>query len=199
MLKSYDSPTPRNSLLGLWDQLIGPGATLAENTVILVSAIAGTIAAALRLGLLEFNILHIVVGAVLGFDIIGGSVCNATDTTKRWYHRPEVSWVQHITFVLLHLGHVAIVAWLFQSRGGFDWNYFSTVSICLLFATIAVLVVPAYLKRPVAVGLYLVSIAIGFYTVGLTTGLEWFIPALFLKLLIGHLVPERSHAKQYDI
>jgi hypothetical protein len=194
MLESSELPIPRSGLFGLWDRLIGPGATLAENTLILVSSITGAIATALRLGLLEFDILHVVVGAVIGFDIIGGAVCNATDTTKRWYHRPEVSWVQHIAFVLPHLVYVAIVAWLFQSRAGFDWNYFSTVSICLLFATIVVLVVPAYLKRPVAASLYLVAMAVGLYTVGLTTGLEWFIPALFLKLLIGHLVPEQLHS-----
>lgn len=194
MVENSDLPIPRSGLFGLWDRLIGPGATVAENTLILVSSISGSIAAVLRLRLLEFDILHLVVGAIIGFDIIGGAVCNATDTTKRWYHRPRVSWVQHIAFVLPHLGHVAIIAWLFQSRAGFDWNYFSTVSICLLLATIVVLVVPTYLKRPVAAGLYLVTMAVGFYTVGLTTGLEWFIPALFLKLLIGHLVPEQLHS-----
>jgi len=194
MVKRDALPRPRSGLLGLWDRLIGPGATLAETTLILVSALTGTIAAALRLGLLEFDLLHVAVGAVLGFDILGGAVCNATDTTKRWYHRPEVRWVQHMAFVLPHLVYVALVAWLFQSRAGFDWNYFSTVSICLLFATIVVLVVPAYLKRPVAMGLYLVAMAVGLYTVGLTTGLEWFIPALFLKLLIGHLVPEQLYS-----
>jgi hypothetical protein len=103
--------------------------------------------------------------------------------------------VQHMAFVLPHLVYVALVAWLFQNRVGFDWHYFSTVSLCLLLATSVVLVVPADLKRPVAAGLYLVALAVGLYTVGLTTGLEWFLPALYLKLLLGHLVPEQGHGQ----
>jgi hypothetical protein len=195
MLKSSDLLIPRSGLYGLWDRLIGPGATPAENILIVTSSIAGALAAALWLWGLEFDSLRLVIGAVLGFDIIGGAICNATDTTKRWYHRPEVKWIQHIAFVLPHLIHVAIVSWLFQESIKFSWNYFSSISAYLIFATVIVLVVPNYLKRPVAAGLYLIGIAIGFYGVASTPGLEWFIPALFLKLLTGHLVPDRSHCQ----
>ena len=38
--------------------------------------------------------------------------------------------------------------------------------------------------------MYLLGVGLGLYQVGQTLGMEWFIPALFLKLLIGHLVPE---------
>lgn len=195
MAENSDFFTPRNGLIGLWDRLIGPGATPAENTLIIISSIIGTLAAALRLWLLGFNSLHLAVGAVLGFDIIGGVVCNATDTTKRWYHRSEATWIQHITFVSLHLIHVALVSWLFRDPTSFDWNYFGSISSCLLFSAAIVLATPNYLKRPIAAGLYLVAIAIGLYRVGSTPGVEWFVPALFLKLLIGHLVPEQLHSR----
>jgi hypothetical protein len=120
MTESCDLLIPRGGLVGLWDRLIGPGATPAENTLIVISSISGALAAALWLWLLEFDSLHLAVGAILGFDIIGGAVCNATDTTKRWYHRPEATWVQHLAFVFPHLIHVAIVSWLFRDIGRFD-------------------------------------------------------------------------------
>lgn len=195
MAENSDLLIPRSGLVGLWDRLIGPGATPAENTLIVISSIIGTLAAALRLWSLGFDSLHLAVIAVVGFDIIGGAVCNATDTTKRWYHRPEATWVQHIAFVLLHLIHVAIVSWLFRDPAGFDWIYFGSISSYLLFAAAIVLATPNYLKRPIAAGLYLIAIAIGLYGFGSTLGAEWFIPALFLKLLIGHLVPEQLHSR----
>ncbi|MEP0921390.1 hypothetical protein [Leptolyngbya sp. FACHB-711] len=191
MAKDFGSLVPRSGLAGLWDRLIGPGATPAENTLIVVSSIAGTFGAVLRLWWLGFDPLHLVIGAILSFDILGGAVCNATDTTKRWYHRPEVTWVQHLAFVLLHLTHVAIVSWLFRDSPQFDWHYFGLISSYLLIATLVVVSVRSYLKRPIAAGLYLVVIAIELYGISPTPGIEWFIPTLFLKLLIGHLVPEQ--------
>lgn len=195
MADCSDLPTPRRGLFGLWDRLIGPGATKAENALIIISSIIGALWATARLWFLGFDVKHLVVGAIIGFDIIGGAVCNATDTTKRWYHRPEVTWIQHVAFVLPHLIHVSLVSWLFRNVVGFDWNYFGSISSYLLFATAVVLVVPNYLKRPVAAGLFLIAIAIEFYGVGITLGIEWFTPALFLKLLIGHLVPEQLHSR----
>jgi hypothetical protein len=195
MAQSSNILIPRSGLAGLWDRIVGPGATPAENTLIVLSSIIGAFAVALQLSSQGFDSLHIAVGAILGFDIIGGAVCNATDTTKRWYHRPEATWVQHIAFVLPHLLHVAMVSWLFRGSIGFDWNYFGSISSYLFFATVIVLVIPSYLKRPVAAGLYLIVIAIGLYKVGSTLGVEWFIPALFLKLLMGHIVPEQLHSR----
>jgi hypothetical protein len=194
MAESSNLLIPRSGLAGLWDRIIGPGATPAENTLIVISCTVGAIAVASQLWSQDFDSLHIAVGSVLGFDIIGGAVCNATNTTKRWYHRPEATWIQHIAFVFPHLIHVAIVSWLFRDPVSFDWDYFGSISSYLLFAAAIVLATPIYLKRPIAAGLYLIAIAIGLYRVGSTIGVEWFIPALFLKLLIGHLVPEQLHS-----
>lgn len=195
MAKSSHLLIPCSGLGGLWDRLIGPGATPAENILIITSSITGAFAAALWLWWLGFDNLHLAVGAVLGFDIIGGAICNATDTTKRWYHRPAATWVHHIAFVLPHLIHIAIVSWLFRESTKFDWSYFGYISSCLIISAIIVLAVTSYLKRPVAAGLYLIAVAVGLYKVGSTLGVEWFVPALFLKLLIGHLVPEQLHGR----
>ena len=190
MTKEYGLLIPRSGLAGLWDRFIGPNATPAENTLIIASAIAGAAAAAWRLSSLGFDGFPLAVGAFLGFDVIGGAVCNTTDTTKRWYHRPEVTWIQHAAFILPHLAYIAAVAWLFSSSSKFDWYYFELMSAYLMVATAVVLAAPVYLKRPTATVVYLLAVGLGLYQAGSTSGMEWFVPALFLKLLVGHLVPE---------
>lgn len=192
MIPYSDLPNPRVGLLGLWDRLIGPGASLAENTLILVGSVLGGVLAVLFLVPHNSSTALLIVGGLLGLDLIGGAVANATNTTKQWYHRPSVGVRQHLAFISLHLTHIAVLAWFF--RGG-DVQFFMLFSFTLLTATGVVFAVPIYLKRPVAAGLYLSAILLGLYAVTPTTGLEWFVPALFLKLLVGHLVPERTHNK----
>lgn len=191
MAQHPDLPALRPGLSGLWDGLIGPGATPAENILVLLGALLGGSLAVLLLAYHNAPAPLLVVGGFLGLDLIGGAVANATDTTKRWYHRPGVGVVQHLTFILPHLAHILAVAWLF--RGGDGW-FFALFSLTLLSAAGTVLAVPTYLKRPVAAGLYLGAVALGLYAVTPTTGLEWFVPVLFFKLLVGHLVPEKPHS-----
>jgi hypothetical protein len=45
----------------------------------------------------------------------------------------------------------------------------------------------------VAFTFYLGAIFINGSRFGLMVGLEWFVPAFFLKLLIGYLLPERPY------
>lgn len=190
MMEKSGLLVPRSGLAGLWDRFIGPNATPAENTLIIASALLGAVAVAWRLSLLGFDGFPLGVGAFLGLDVIGGAVCNTTNTTKRWYHRPEATWIQHTVFILPHLAYIAAVAWLFSSSPGFDWHYFGLMSAYLMIAAAVVLATPVYLKRPMATVMYLFAVGLGLYQVGSTSGMEWFIPALFLKLLVGHLVPE---------
>lgn len=134
-------------------------------------------------------VLLLVVGGLLGLDVIGGAVANATETTKCWYHRLGVGLPQHFAFIAVHLIHVFAIAWIFR---GNDLKFFALFGLALLVAAVTVLAAPPYLKRPVAAGLYLGAVALGLYAATPTVGLEWFVPALFLKLLVGHLVPEKS-------
>ncbi|MEM8848947.1 MAG: hypothetical protein AAGE03_02820 [Pseudomonadota bacterium] len=93
-----------------------------------------------------------------------------------------------MTFIGLHVCHIALVAMLFRGPD-VDWAYGLIVSGLLLVCAIVVVTAPQLLKTPVATMLYLVAVAVGLYWLGLTPGLEWFLPALFLKLLIGHAAP----------
>ena len=192
MIHHPDLLSPRVGLLGLWDRLIGPGATPAENTLVVVSSLLGGVLAVLFMSPYNSSTVLLIVGGFLGLDLIGGAVANATNTTKQWYHRPSVGIRRHLAFISLHLTHIAVLAWLF--RGG-DIQFFVLFGLVLLTAAGVVLAVPTYLKRPVAAGLYLGAILLSLYAVTPTVGFEWFVPALFLKLLVGHLVPEWTHDK----
>ena len=183
---------PRSGPLGWLDQLIGPGATPAEITLQLLPPIAAMIAApayALTLPM-EWSGWQLGVISVLGFDLVGGVLTNATSAAKRWYHRPGQGWRQHLAFVMLHFVHIAVVA-LFL-RGG-DWPFFFAISGYLLGASVLILRVPRYLQRPVALGLYGLSSLGDRYCWMPTPGMEWFLSLFFLKLLVSHLLYETPY------
>lgn len=181
-------PTPRRGLLGAWDRFVGPGMTQGELRLVLSASVMAAVLAGLHVGGLGMGWPLALVAAVIAFDVIGGAVCNATDTTKRWYHRPGTRAKDHFSFIALHILHIFLVAALFRGSG-VDWGYFLAISAWLLISAALVIRVPEMLKSPVAVLLYLAGLATTLYGVGLTPGLEWFVPALFLKLLVGHAVP----------
>lgn len=188
MVSSSAIPAPRPGLLGSWDRFVGPGMPWDENLLVIGYGIVGGIMAAWALALQGANIWLVALGAVIALDVIGGAVCNVTETTKRWYHRPGVTIAEQASFISLHILHIAIVAWAFRGEG-FDTLYALTLSACLLVAMATVLATPKRLKLPVAVTFYLIAIGMVLCWLGATPGLEWFVPALFVKLLIGHLVP----------
>ncbi|MBN2003500.1 MAG: hypothetical protein JXA21_09105 [Anaerolineae bacterium] len=131
-----------------------------------------------------------VLAALVAVDVVGGIVTNATSTAKRWYHRAGQGFRQHFGFVALHLAHIFLVAWLFR---GMDWGFFGLASAYLLGATLIILKTPLYLQRPVALFLFALSIPFNRYGFFPTAGLEWFIPFLFLKLLVSHVLKEEPY------
>lgn len=187
-------PPPRSGLLGHWDRFVGPGMTAGETSLVIAAAVIGTLAAALHLALSGSTVLQILIGGLIAFDVIGGAVCNCTDTTKRWYHRSGQTFADQFGFVALHVLHIALIAVIFRGDG-VDFVYAGLASAWLLVSAYATMASPSLLKNPVAVSCYLIALAMMFYVLGPTSGMEWFLPALFVKLLIGHAVPpERTDA-----
>lgn len=185
-------PVPRAGLAGQWDSFIGPGATRAETWLILGASIFGVAlplfyAVSYNPG---WSILQIIVAVCIGLDLWGGVVANATSTTKRWYHRPGQGFTQHLLFVCTHVLHIALFAWLFRSL---DWYFVGVVGGYLLITTLLVLKAPLYLRRPFALLICCGALIVNSYVVAPTPGLEWFVPVLFLKLIIGHIVPEEPY------
>lgn len=182
---------PRPGLLGSWDRFVGPGMSVGENVLMVGSTVVGGMLVAAHLNAMGLSWPLVLLGALIGADVIGGAVCNMTETTKRWYHRPKQRSRDHLGFITLHLLHVVAVAWAFRGEG-FDAAYALTVGGWLIASAALVLYVPASLRRPLATILYAVALGLSLYALGPTPGLEWFVPLLFVKLLIGHAVPLRT-------
>ena len=132
-------------------------------------------------------------GAVIaGFalDIAGGVVTNATGSAKRWYHRRGQGFWEHLGFVSVHLLHILLVGSLYL---GFDLEWILLASAFLLAAAAAILAVPQYLQRPVAHAGYALGVLVSLYLLDAPRGLEWFLPLLYLKVLLSHLVREEPY------
>ena len=191
-----DRPIPRKGWEGQLDRFIGPGATPAEMVLQLLPSLVAAIVAPLYAITLsvEWTPWQLGAMAILGFDLVGGILTNATATAKRWYHRQGQGWLQHMGFVSLHLFHIGLVALLF--RGG-DSRFFLILSSYLLLAAGIILISPLYLQRPISLGLYVLTLLCDRYVLAPTTGLEWFLPLFFLKLLVSHLLKETAYSPSY--
>jgi hypothetical protein len=188
----WDIPEKSKGFGRIVDELIGPGATRAEIALVLLVGLIGGISMILYqyLAGLGWNLLQIAVAAFLAFDISGGVIANSTSTAKRWYHREGHDAKQHMGFVFAHIIYPLAVTALWLS---FDWIYFLIVFGLLLVASGVVVAVPLYLKRPVAVLMVCVSLLVSTYILTPIPGLEWFMPFLFLKLVMGHIVREEPY------
>ena len=189
---SWDYPEPRSGWRGEFDRFMGPGATRAEFMLEFGYALLGGVAMLVYAltSSPQWSIIQIGVAVLLAFDIAGGVVTNATSSAKRWYHRAGQSARQQLQFVALHVIHLVIVAWLFRSG---DWLFAIVFSIYLLLSAIVITRTPLYLQRPLALGLTCVAIVMGLVVFAPTPGLEWFIPLLFLKLLVSHVLREEPY------
>ncbi|QUD87557.1 hypothetical protein [Phenylobacterium montanum] len=162
--------------------------TTGETLLVLAGSVLGSLLAGVLMSSSGASVISIGIAALIGFDVLGGAVCNGTQTTRAWYHRPGQNWVHHVAFVAPHLAYVILVATLMRGSS-FDGRYALIFSVGLVGASAVILCVSDRLKTPVAFSAYLVvlsSITIG---VGSTRAMGWFEPALLLKLLLGHLLP----------
>lgn len=182
---------PRPGPGGVLDRLVGPGATRAELALQFgVSAVAAVAAPFYAYGAVEhWSLLQYAACCVLAFDVAGGIVTGSTSTAKRWYHRPGRGFRHHMAFVSIHVLHLAVVSWLFLS---FDGWWLALTAAYLLGAAAVVLAVPKYLQRPAATTAYLGALLLATYAVARPIGLEWFLPAFYLKLLVSHLPAEAT-------
>lgn len=189
MRLDWTPPPPRAGQLGWLDRFIGPGATVAEvrlqllGTLVLTSSL---VAFALWRATGPWSLLQTGVLALLAFDLSGGIITNATSAAKRWYHRPGQGWKQHLAFVLPHGAHLALLGWLFPELG---WPFALLCFCYLVAATVAVLLTPLYLQRPLALAAYVGALLLNL-ALDPPMALAWVAPLFFLKLLVAHLLKE---------
>ncbi|WP_299867478.1 hypothetical protein [uncultured Roseobacter sp.] len=134
--------------------------------------------------------------AFFAFDIAGGAVANMLNSCKRFYHsdlQPGEGLSARLAktpmlFTAIHV-HPIIIAYFL---GGSLLN--AVVWYILLLASVAlVLVLPLYLRRAAATGLTVLALFGNQYLLPLGAGLEWFIPCLFIKMVLGHAVQEEPY------
>lgn len=189
---NWTPPSPRRGVLGAWDKFVGPGATSSEEWL----QLGGGLALASLLGILLYTMrdslswtgTQVFLVVFLALDLIGGIITNATSAAKRWYHRAGQDGIKaHLPFVAGHGLHLIAVAIVFREM---DWAFFGVMYGYLMVASIIIIKTPLYLQRPMSLMLFCGGCLLGMYVFIPTIGLEWFIPFLYLKLLVSHLVKE---------
>ena len=184
---------------GTPDGFFGTGATVAEQTIVWVFGLLGT-------GILGWVVWthsipwawwQFAVAALLALDVLGGVVANALNSCKRFYHSPvkpeETGFTglakNHFVFTAFHV-HTVIVGVLF---GKLDFGYGFFWYFALLASTVVVLRLPLYLRRPAALGIIMLAVLVNLYIFHPVIGFEWLVPALFLKIVYGHVVQEEPY------
>ena len=188
----WEYPEPRAGILGEWDKFIGPGTTRAELWLELGFAVLGAALVPFYSQKAGANWTgwQMAVAILIGFDLAGGVVVNASSAAKRWYHRAGQGFWQHFGFIAVHLAHIFLVAWLFA---GMDWGFFVSMSLYLLLGSTLILGSPLYLRRPIAMGLVAFALPFNLYLFPSPAGMEWFVPFLFLKLMVSHTLREEPY------
>ncbi|XXF79664.1 hypothetical protein P2318_07870 [Myxococcaceae bacterium GXIMD 01537] len=175
---------------GHLERFMGPGKSPAE----LRAELAGGAACSALLALLvwrgpESGTWSWVQGlavALLALDLVGGVLTNATNAAKRWYHR-AADPRPRLAFVSSHVLHLLVVGYLLLPSDG---AWVATNAALLLGSAALIERVPAEGKRPVAMAAFMAALLVNLCLFPLPTTLAWFPPLFFLKLLVGHLVPE---------
>lgn len=186
---------------GRADALVGTGATAAER------ALGYGSAAVLTLVILGADLLRadpvaqagwqVALLALFAFDIAGGAVTNMLNSCKRLYHsapRPEDGAVLRALknprlFTALHV-HPVLIVWAF----GGSLAHAAIWYILLQVAVWGVLAAPLYLRRALATAVSMLAIIGAPLALPLGTGLDWVVPALFVKLVLAHAVREEPYA-----
>lgn len=180
---SPSGPERRAGILGMWDWLVGPGASAAENAVTLIVA---PVAAALAVWLLPAgaSTLQQALAAVLAFDVIAGVWVMSTPAARRWYHRPGRSLASRWAFAFGHV-HPFVIAVVFELP---LWPWAGCLYAGMVTATVGLGLVPRRLRAPAAALVVVVVLTIDAMVGG--GPLVWFAPAYMMKLVIGHLLPD---------
>ncbi|WP_375572117.1 hypothetical protein ABWH92_03280 [Ahrensia marina] len=186
---------------GHTDGLVGTGATNAERlmgygtALLLTTIIVG--ADMMRGSSLAATWWQIGILAFFAYDIAGGAVANMLNSCKRLYHSsrkptegPLLAALKDArVFTGIHVHPIIIAATLGGSlSNSVIWYLALQVAVWLTLAA------PLYLRRAAATALVMVAILVHQIWLPLGTGLEWVIPALFIKMVLGHAVQEEPYA-----
>ncbi|WP_280435876.1 hypothetical protein [Nocardia carnea] len=167
------------------DRLIAPGATRAEITLGYCAGAGGAAAAGALAWQAGQMWLVVVVTALVGFDMFGGAVVNATASATRWYHRQGRPAHGHLLFVVVHIQPFVLAL----AVPGYGWTAAAVTYGLALVSAVAVIRSPWAIRTPVAFVAVVAGILVTTTLVTVPPFLMWFAPVLLIKLLLGHLLP----------
>ncbi len=180
------------------DGFFGTGATRTEQAVVWVGGVIGACIVIWHASTqsLPWVWWQYIIAALLALDVLGGVVANSLNSCKRYYHFPvkpeETGFTalakNHFVFTLLHV-HPILIGLLFSLnlKYGLFWY------LALVLSSLLVLGIPLYLQRAAAMGIIMTAILANFYLIQPVRGFEWLVPALFLKIVYGHVVREEPY------
>ncbi|CAB4555359.1 unannotated protein [freshwater metagenome] len=180
--------------------LRGAGATRAELTIMWAGALVGIGYVAVmyaRSDPGDWSWWQYALAAFLAWDLVGGAVSNASNSTKRQYFGAGFAHVggaariirAPIAFTALHLHPFLIVA--LYPHGTWGWAIGMYVG-AVVGAVLVDRVVPQYLQRPAAM---LVFCTVMLWSRSWTAppGWEWFAAIFLAKLILAHAVREEPY------
>jgi len=182
---------------GKFNFTTGYGATKTESLLANYAAfIAPVIMYFLSWQSLSWSWVQIVVAGILLLDMVGGVITNSLSSMKRLLYSNqdmELSFLAKLVqskyiFPAIHF-QMFLVPLCFDVSWGYAifWYAFMMISI------ISVHALPLYLRRPVALGVVMISILIGEMIFVPPVGLEWLAPIFIIKLVFSHAVREEPY------
>lgn len=177
---------------------LGNGHTVAEGMIVHFFSISLTTFVALYwwLTAADPTLIEIAFIVILAYDLLGGVVANSLNSCKRFYHVDKIPASSVMTnamrnpliFTAFHVHPIVFAIVLgYPLLTGFAWYVGLWISVAMVAWA------PLYLRRPIATALCITAIILSQMVVQLPTGLEWFIPSIFLKLVLGHSVQEEPY------
>lgn len=170
------------------EALIAPNATPGERAFGYGAAVFGAIFAGALAFSAELNVWISIVLIIVGFDMFGGVVVNATVSGSRRFHVPGTPRWNALGFVACHV-HLLVLALLMPEM---PWTTAIVGYVGLILATIVVTLTPDSFKQPVAFLCAAVLIAITTSVFVPASVVAWVAPILIVKLLLSHLLPHKS-------
>jgi hypothetical protein len=187
MIKDVPSH-PRAGPLGVWDQVVGPGADALETGLILGATIAGPglAVAWARASGADWAWWQWLVLAILACELVGSLACNALAPAKRWHHRSAQGARAHFTYCALHI-HPLILA--LAAPDALSIRSALLIYGVLLAGSGLVIISPVRLKGAVALLFSAAAIAACGLWIPIASPAGWLPAVLYLNLLAGYLIP----------
>lgn len=186
--------TIRTCARRLDEALIAPNAARGERLLGYGAAVFGAILAGAFAFSAGLGMWTSIVLVIVGFDMFGGVVVNATVSGSRRFHAPDTPRWNVLGFVTYHV-HLLLLALLVQEM---PWTTAVVGYVGLVLATVLVTLTPAPLKQPVAFLCAAGLIAATTAVFPPAPVVAWVAPLLIVKLLLAHLLPHGAVADEYE-